>query len=64
VPEVENPAPWPLFAAVVGVLALLVALPLIIGAVRANAPASAGGRARGGGKSRVKMKERPRIKLK
>jgi VWFA-related protein len=64
VPEVENPAPWPLFAAVVGGLALLVALPLIIGAVRANAPASAGGRARGGGKSRVKMKERPRIKLK
>jgi VWFA-related protein len=63
VPEVERPAAWPLFAAIVVALALLVAAPLIFSAVRSAAPegARAGGGKKGG---RVKMKQRPRIKLK
>lgn len=63
VPEVEQPAAWPLFAAIVAALALLVVAPMIFGAVRSSAPE--GARASGGKKGgRVKMKARPRIKLK
>lgn len=63
VPEVEQPAAWPLFAVIVVALALLVAAPMIFGAIRSAAPK--GARASGGKKGgRVKMKQRPRIKLK
>lgn len=64
VPEVEQPAAWPLFAAIVGGLALLVALPLIVGGMRQGASASnpkAGGRAQ---PRRKPFGKRPRIKLK
>ncbi len=62
VPEVEQPAAWPQFAAIVGGLALLVALPLIVGG-RQNAGA-ANPKAGGGQPRRKPFGKRPRIKLK
>jgi hypothetical protein len=63
VPEVAQPASWVLFAAIVGGLALLVAVPLLLNNFRsASVNASSNGKATSG--SRIKTKPRPRIKLK
>lgn len=63
VPEVEQPAAWPQFAAIVGVLALLVAVPLIVSAARQGQGAP--NPKAGAGKPRRKpFGKRPRIKLK
>ena len=63
VPEVEQPASWPLFAAVVLVLAALVAIPLVLPIFRSGGGEAAAGRSSGG---KVKLKEQKpaRIKLK
>jgi len=53
VPEVAQPAAWPQFAAIVGVLAVLVALPMLATALQQNRTAA----------SKIGRK-RPRIKLK
>ncbi|UYN91710.1 MAG: VWA domain-containing protein [Anaerolineales bacterium] len=63
VPEVEQPAAWPQFAAIVGVLALLVAVPLILGAVR-QGQGAANPKAGAGKPRRKPFGKRPRIKLK
>lgn len=64
VPEVAQAAAWPQFAALVGVLALLVVFPMLFGAMqtrRGGAKGSAGKPTRFGAKL---GKKRPRIKLK
>lgn len=65
VPEVEQPASWPLFAAVVLVLAALVAIPLVLPIFRSGWGEGAAARGSSGG-GRVKLKEQnpARIKLK
>lgn len=65
VPEVEQPASWPLFAAVVVGLGVLVAAPMLLTNVRSRQPSQAAADRSTNGK--VKLKEqaaRPRIKLK
>jgi VWFA-related protein len=57
VPEVAQPAAWPQFAAIVAGLVLLVALPMLVSALR---PAGAGPRP----KRATLGRKRPRIKLK
>jgi hypothetical protein len=60
---VAQPASWVLFAAIVAVLALLVAVPLLLNNFRsASANGSSNGKTASG--SRIKTKPRPRIKLK
>lgn len=58
VPEVAQPAGWPLFTALVVGLAALVFVPMLLLANRQGATQAAGGR------GRIKTKARPRIKLK
>lgn len=62
VPEVEQPAAWPQFAAIVGVLTLLVALPLIVGGLRQEGASNP--KAGGADPRRKPPGKRPRIKLK
>ncbi len=64
VPEVEQPASWPLFAAVVLVLAALVAIPLILPNLRSAKTEAAGEGSSGGGKIKLKKQQPARIKLK
>ncbi|MBX3045893.1 MAG: VWA domain-containing protein [Anaerolineales bacterium] len=64
VPEVEQPAAWPQFAAIVGVLALLVALPLIVGGLRQDGATNPKAKAAGPDPRRKPPGKRPRIKLK
>lgn len=63
VPEVEQPASWPLFAAVVVGLGILVAVPILLTNFRAGRPSQASA----GGNGKVKLKPpaaRPRVRLK
>jgi VWFA-related protein len=65
VPEVEQPASWPLFAAVVLVLAALVAIPLVLPVFRSGGgEATAGRSSASGGKVKLKEQKPARIKLK
>jgi len=64
VPEVAEPASWPLFAAVVLVLAALVAIPLILPNLRSGKTEAAGEGSSGGGKVKLKKQQPARIKLK
>ncbi|HKY78821.1 MAG TPA: VWA domain-containing protein [Anaerolineales bacterium] len=65
VPEVEQPASWPVFAAVVLGLAALVAIPLVLTGFRSGATETAGGRSSTrGGKVKLKKQLPARIKLK
>ena len=59
VPEVAQPASWPLFAGVVLALAILVALPMLLGGLNLGA-----GQPAGHGKVRLKKQADSRIKLK
>ncbi|HRN51225.1 MAG TPA: VWA domain-containing protein [Anaerolineales bacterium] len=61
VPEVAQPAAWPQFAAIVGVLVLLVALPMLANALRSGSAQHVGA---GASSRRAPTKKRPRIKLK
>ncbi|MGH2581978.1 MAG: vWA domain-containing protein [Anaerolineales bacterium] len=68
VPEVEQPASWPLFAGLVAVLAALVIIPMVIPALRGGSQdaAAKGGTkgARPAGAVRLKPTSKPRIRLK
>ncbi|MEX1248446.1 MAG: VWA domain-containing protein [Anaerolineales bacterium] len=65
VPEVEEPASWPLFAAVVAGLAALVLVPMLLTNMGVVGTQAAGGRAAAaGGKVRLKKSQTSRIKLK
>lgn len=68
VPEVAQPASWPLFAAVVVGLGVLVAVPMVLTNFRSGQPSqAAAGGSRESGNGKVKLKEagaKPRIKLK
>lgn len=62
VPEVEQPASWPLFAALVIGLSALVFVPMLLLGNRSGATETAG--AGSSGKGKVKPKARPKIKFK